>query len=142
MRKAYLTVVALILILAIPASAATTLSKYSLIVSGKKIALSADTGYIGKSGSYMTIPLKTVCDALSIEYSVTNGGKSMYMEGAKSTRVEVRSGYAFAKVDGKKKSLRAKVYLKSGQLMADLSVLKLLGADFMPATAAALASKG
>ena len=142
MRKAFLTVVALILILAIPASAATTLSKYSLIVSGKKIALSADTGYIGKSGSYMTIPLKTVCDALSIEYSVTNGGKRMYMEGAKSTRVEVRSGYAFAKVDGKKKSLRAKVYLKSGKLMADLSVLKLLGADYKTASAATLASKG
>lgn len=142
MRKAFQTAVVLILILAVPASAATTLSKYSLVVSGKKIALTAETGYIGKSGSCLTVPLKTICDALSIEYSVASGGKLMHMEGPNSARVSVCSGYAFAKVDGKKKTLRVKTYLKSGQLMADLAVLKLLGADYKTATAASLASKG
>jgi L,D-peptidoglycan transpeptidase YkuD (ErfK/YbiS/YcfS/YnhG family) len=141
-RKAFQTAVVLILILAVPASAATTLSKYSLVVSGKKIALTADTGYIGKSGAYLTIPLKTVCDALGVEYTVASGGKLMYMEGPNSTRVAVCSGYAYAKVNGKRKTLRVKAYLKSGQLMADLSVLKLLGANYKTATAASLASKG
>jgi L,D-peptidoglycan transpeptidase YkuD (ErfK/YbiS/YcfS/YnhG family) len=142
MRKAFQTAVVLILILAVPASAATTLTKYSLIVSGKPVALTADTGYIGKSGAYLTVPLKTVCDALSIEYSVASGGKLMYMEGPNSARVAACSGYAYVKVNGKKKTLRVKTYLKSGQLMADVSILKLLGAGYKTATAASLASKG
>ena len=54
---------ALILILALPASAATSLTGYSLIAGGKRVALSSSTGYIGKSGSRLTVPLKTVCDA-------------------------------------------------------------------------------
>jgi len=141
-RRAFQTAVALILILAVPASAATTLSKYSLIVSGKKVALTADTGYVGKSGSYLTIPLKAVCDALSIEYSVAKGGKLMYIEGPNKARVAVCSGYAYAKVNGKKKTLRVRAYLKGGQLMADLSVLKLIGADYKTASAASLAAKG
>ncbi len=142
MRKMFQSAVALILILAVPASAATTLSKYSLIVSGKKVALSSTTGYVGKTGSLLTIPLQTVCDALSIEYSADNSGKVLYMEGPNKARVAVCSGYAYAKVNGKKKSLKAAVYLKSGLLMADLSVLKLLGADYKTASASTLAGKG
>jgi L,D-peptidoglycan transpeptidase YkuD (ErfK/YbiS/YcfS/YnhG family) len=141
-RRAFKTAVALILILSVPASAATTLNKVSLIVSGKRVALTSSTGYIGKTGSSLTIPLKTVCDALSIEYTVTDGGKLMYIEGPNKARVAVRSGYAYAKVNAKKKSLKAAAYLKSGQLMADLSVLKLIGADYKTASAATLASKG
>ncbi len=142
MRKAFLAAVALILILAVPAGAATTLKKYSLVVNGKKVALTASTGYIGKSGARMTIPLKTVCDALAIEYNVASGGKLMYMQGPNNTRVAVCSGYSFAKVDGKKKSLRVKAYQKGGLLMADVAIVKLLGANYKTATAAALASKG
>ena len=142
MRKAFITIIALILILAIPASAATTLGKYSLIVSGKQVALTPSTGSIGKTGSYLTIPLKTVCDALSIPYSEANSGRIMYIQGPKNTRVAVRSGYSYAKVNDKKKSLKAAPYVKSGHLMADLSVLKLIGADYKTASAAALAAKG
>ena len=142
MRKAFQSAVALILILAIPASAATTLSKYSLIVSGKKVELSQTTGYIGKSGSLLTIPLQTVCGALSIECSLSGNGKTLFMEGPNKARVAVCAGYAFAKVNGKKKSLKASVYLKNGQLMADLTVLKLLGAVYKTASAATLAEKG
>ncbi len=142
LRKAFRSAVVLILILSIPASAATTLSKYSLVVSGKRVTLSSATGYVGKSGSYLTVPLKTVCDALSIDCSVSNGGKLMYMEGPNSSRVAICAGYAFAKVDGKKKALKVKAYVRSGQLMADLSVLKLLGASYKTATASTLSSKG
>jgi L,D-peptidoglycan transpeptidase YkuD (ErfK/YbiS/YcfS/YnhG family) len=141
-RNAFKTAVALILILSVPASAATTLSKYSLIVSGKQVALTSTTGYIGKTGAYLTIPLKTVCDALSILYSEASSGRIMYMQGPNSTRVAVRAGYAYAKVNDKKKSLKAAAYVKSGLLMADLSVLKLIGADYKTASAATLASKG
>jgi L,D-peptidoglycan transpeptidase YkuD (ErfK/YbiS/YcfS/YnhG family) len=142
MRKAFQTAIVLILILAVPASAATTLSKYSLIVSGKRVALSSTSGYVGKSGSRLTIPLRTVCDALSIEYTVANSGKLMYMEGSDKSRVAVCSGYAYAKVNGKKQSLRSSAYVKNGLLMADLSVLKMLGADYKTATASTLAGKG
>jgi hypothetical protein len=118
-RKAFQAVVALILILAVPADAATTLSRYSLIVDGKQVALTADTGYIGKSGSWLTIPLKAVCDALSIEYSLTNGGRLMYMQGSNKARVAVCSGYAYAKVDGKRSAL---VKLIEGRQMKDESI--------------------
>jgi L,D-peptidoglycan transpeptidase YkuD (ErfK/YbiS/YcfS/YnhG family) len=142
MRKLIKAALALFIILAVPASAATTLPKVSLIVSGKRIALSSSTGYIGKSGGQVTIPLATVCKALSIDYSTSHGGKRMYMEGAGKSRVIVASGYKYAKVDGKKKALKAKVYRKNGQLMADLSILKLLGANYKTASASALAKKG
>lgn len=143
MRKLIIAALALLIILAIPASAATkALPKASLIVSGERIALSSSTGYIGKSGGHVTVPLATVCKALSIEYSTSHGGKRMYMEGAGKSRVVVASGYKYAKVDGKKKALKAKVYLKNGKLMADVSILKLLGASYKTASAATLAKKG
>ena len=132
----------LVLIMAVPASAATTLSKYSLIVGGKRVTLSSSTGYIQLSSGRLTLPLKTVCGALSIEYSVAKSGKIIYMEGPNNTRVAVCAGYKYAKVDGKKKALRVRPYVKSGLLMADLSVLALIGADYKTLTKSALASKG
>ncbi len=142
MRKLIKATLALLIILAMPASAATTLPKVSLVVSGERIALTSSTGYVGKSGSRVTIPLGTVCKALSVEYTTSHGGKRMYMEGAKKSRVVVASGYSFAKVDGKKKALKARVYQKNGQLMADISILKLLDAGYKTASAATLSKKG
>lgn len=141
MRKAFRTAVALLLILAVPAGAATTLSKYSLIVNGKRVTLSSSTGYIQKSGSRLTVPLKAVCDALSIENTVAKSGRLMNMEGPNNARVSVCAGYSFARVDGKKKALRVRAYVKGGFLMADLSVLKLLGATYKTALKSALKSK-
>ncbi len=144
MRKATKTVMALILILilAVPASAATTLSKYSLIVSGKRLALTSSTGYIQLSAGRLMLPLKAVCAALSVDYSVSKNGKVMYMEGPNKRRVAVCAGYAYAKVNGKKKALRVRAYVKGGQLMADLSVLALIGAGYKTLAKSALAAKG
>jgi hypothetical protein len=48
-RKTIKAAVALILILAIPASAATTLKNVSLIVKGERLTLSSSVGYVQKS---------------------------------------------------------------------------------------------
>jgi hypothetical protein len=76
------------------------------------------------------LPLKAVCDALSVSYSQSKNGKQMFMEGPGSTRVAVSAGYAYAKVNGKKKALRTRAYVKGGLLMADLSVLRWIGARY------------
>jgi L,D-peptidoglycan transpeptidase YkuD (ErfK/YbiS/YcfS/YnhG family) len=142
MHRFFKALAALLLIIAIPAGAASNLPKYTLVVSGKPVALSASTGYLGKSGSRMTIPLKTVLDALGMDYSTEQNGRRMYIEGPKNTRVGVAAGYAFARVDGRKKSLRSKAYMKNGQLMADVSVLTLLNVHYKAAKAKALKGKG
>lgn len=142
MRKAMLTAVALILVLAIPSTAATTFSKVSLIVGGERVALSSSTGYVQKSNGRVMLPLKALCEALSVSYSISKNGKLMYMEGPGSTRVAVSAGYAYAKVNGRKKALRTRAYVKGGLLMADLSVLRWIGASYKTASKSALASKG
>ncbi len=141
LSRTFLASLALILILAVPAGAATSLTGCALIVNGERVALSPSTGYVGKAGGRLTVPLATVCEALALEYSVADGGKRIYMEGPNETRVAVAAGYAFARVDGAKKALRAKAYVEGGLLMADLSVLRLLGAKYKAASGAALGSK-
>jgi len=142
MRKAILTAVALMLVLAIPSSAATTLSKVTLIVEGKRVPLSSSTGHVQKSNGRVMLPLKAVCDALSVSYSQSKNGKQMFMEGPGSTRVAVSAGYAYAKVNGKKKALRTRAYVKGGLLMADLSVLRWIGARYKTASKSALSKRG
>ena len=135
MKKLLSALLALILLLgmSVPAMAATNLTKYTLIVDGEAVALDSSTGWLGRSGSRLTVPVAKICAALGLSPTQNDAHTRLSVTTAEGKTVEVARGYKFIRVDGKKVSMRSKAYRKSGVLMADA----LMG-EVTPAMAAAV----
>ncbi|MGJ4851499.1 L,D-transpeptidase [Bacillota bacterium Meth-B3] len=118
----------LLLALGAAASAATRLPQYSLVVNGKHEALSAETGYLFRSGSALMVPVEAVCKLMGIEYTQNQAKTAMTMtaDNGAEVKIQLRSRSMF--VDELKRPLRmATVHQLGRHLTADVQVLRTLG---------------
>lgn len=131
MRWITATLLALLLLaLGAAASAATRLPQYSLVVNGKHQALSAETGYLFRSGSALMVPVEAVCKLMGIEYTQNKAKTIMTMTADNDSQVEIRLRNRSMLVDELKRPLRMATVHQGGtrkHLTADVRVLTALG---------------
>lgn len=131
MRWITATLLALLLLaLGAAASAATRLPQYSLVVNGKHQALSAETGYLFRSGSALMVPVEAVCKLMGIEYTQNKAKTIMTMTADNDSQVEIRQRSRSMLVDELKRPLRMATVHQGGtrkHLTADVRVLTALG---------------
>ncbi len=118
-----------LLLCATTASAASVkLPDYALVVSGKQVALTQDTGYLYRDGSAMMVPVQALCDALSIPYTADTWNENILIQPDGGSEIRLRVGEKSMQVDGKKVALRVKSVRKaSGAVIADSQLLKAMG---------------
>lgn len=133
MKKLLCALLALALCAALGACALaeTRLADYALYVDGEEIPLDKESGVLAKEDGKLAVPVAALLNALGIAYEQNGEKTQMRIERADGAAVELKKGYAAARVDGKKKKLGFKTYWQSeGVLMADVEILDHLDVSY------------